>query len=73
MPTKRTPEPKASNIPKLAYSRKEAAAALGLSPVTIDRLRERKLLNPSLATRRPLYPIVEIERFLRDTAGKIPV
>jgi len=59
-------------VPKLAYTRKETAAALGLSAVTIDRLTERKLLNPSRATRRPLYPVTEIERFLTDTAGKVP-
>lgn len=71
--------PKASNntvgngaIPKLALTRKEAASALGVSAVTVDRLTERKLLNPSRATRRPLYSIPEIERFLRDTAGRIP-
>ena len=57
--------------PKLALSRQEAADALGISPVTIDRLTKRGLLKPSRATRRPLYPIWEIERFLRET-GKPP-
>lgn len=52
---------------KLALSRKEAAAALGVSPITVDRLAKGGLLSPSRATRRPLYPVWEIERFLRDT------
>jgi len=53
--------------PKLALSRREAANALGISTVTVDRLTKRKLLKPSRATRRPLYSIAEIERFLRET------
>jgi Helix-turn-helix domain len=57
---------------KLALTRKEAAAALGVSPITIDRLTKRKLLNPSRATRRPLYSVAEIERFLRETTAEIP-
>lgn len=62
-----------ASVPKLALTRKEAATALGVSAVTIDRLAERGLLNPSRATRRPLYSVKEIERFLTDTAGRIPV
>jgi DNA-binding transcriptional MerR regulator len=53
---------------KLALSRTEAAEALGISPITIDRLTKRGLLNPSRATRRPLYSIAEIQRFLRETS-----
>jgi DNA-binding transcriptional MerR regulator len=59
------------NKAKLALTRTEAAEAVGVSPITIDRLTKRGLLNPSRATRRPLYPIWEIERFLRDTTGRI--
>lgn len=55
-------------VPKLALTRVEAAEALGITPVTIDRLAKRGLLRPSRATRRPLYSIEEIERFLRDTS-----
>ena len=58
-------------VPKLALTRVEAAEALGLTPVTIDRLAKRGLLRPSRATRRPLYSIEEIERFLRDTSQSI--
>jgi predicted urease superfamily metal-dependent hydrolase len=61
---------KNSNVPKLALTREEAAQAIGVHPITISRLTERGLLRPSRATRRPLYPITEIERFLRDTACK---
>lgn len=52
----------------LALSREEAARALGVSAFTVDRLAKRGLLHPSRATRRPLYPVWEIERFLRDTS-----
>jgi DNA-binding transcriptional MerR regulator len=57
-----------NTVPKLALTREEAAQALGIHPITISRLTERGLLRPSRATRRPLYPVTEIERFLRDTA-----
>jgi hypothetical protein len=53
--------------PKLALTRLEAAAALGVSAPTIDRLAQRGLLRPSRATRRPLYAVKEIERFLKAT------
>ena len=55
--------------PKLALTRHESAKALGLSVETIDRLVKRKLLHPSRATRRPLYSVQEIERFLRETTA----
>ena len=55
------------HAPKLALTREEAADALGISVVTVDRLTKRHLLRPSRATRRPLYSIAEIERFLKDT------
>jgi len=57
-------------VVRLALSRKEAAAALGVSLPTLDRLVQRGLLRPSRALRRPLFPVPEIERFLRETAGQ---
>ena len=57
--------------PKLALTRDEAAQAIGQSTVTIDRLTKRGLLRPSRATRRPIYPVWEIERFLRETSEVI--
>lgn len=59
--------------PKLALTRVEAAKALGVSPVTIDRLTLRGLLRPSRATRRPLYSVKEIERFLSETTVALDV
>jgi DNA-directed RNA polymerase specialized sigma24 family protein len=56
------------DAPKLALTRIEAADALNISPATIDRLVKRGLLRPSRALRTPLFPIAEIERFLRETA-----
>lgn len=55
--------------PKLALSREEAAQALGIIEPTLDRLAARGLLRPSRATRRPLYAVAELERFLRDTSA----
>ena len=59
------------NISRLSFSRTEAAQILGVSPITIDRLTKRGLLNPSRATRRPLYPIWELERFLNETSERV--
>lgn len=69
----KTPEHTRSHAPKLALTREEAGEALGISAITVDRLAKRGLLHPSRATRRPLYPVWEIERFLRETAGRIPL
>jgi MerR HTH family regulatory protein len=52
-----------NTVPKLALTRGEAAQALGLSVVTIDRLTQRGLLKPSRHTRRPLYSLAELTRF----------
>lgn len=64
-----TPDNTKSHLPKLALTREEAGETLGISAVTVDRLAKRGLLRPSRATRRPLYSITEIERFLRETTG----
>jgi len=66
-----TPEHTKQHAPKLALTREEAAEALGVSAITVDRLAKRGLLRPSRATRRPLYPLFEIERFLRETSKEI--
>ena len=58
---------------KLALTRHEAAEAIGQSAVTLDRLTKRGLLHPSRATRRPVYPVWEIERFLRETSQSLSV
>jgi len=69
MKNKAIPE---NNIgPKLALSRTEAAQALGVSPITIDRLALRGLLRPCRATRRPLYAVEELRRFLAETTGSV--
>jgi hypothetical protein len=60
------------STPKLAFSRQEAAEAIGVSPVTIDRLTARGLLKPSRATRRPLYRVDELVRFLNETTVDLP-
>jgi len=68
-----TPSPGTKPLPKdkLALSRKEAAEALGISTVSVDRLVKRGLLRPSMALRRPLFPVWEIERFLRETSQQL--
>jgi excisionase family DNA binding protein len=74
MPTKTIPTTESTAIPqpRLALTREEAASVLGVSASTIDRLTERGLLKPSRATRRPLYPVWDIERFLKESQGKSP-
>lgn len=57
-------------IPRLALTRTETAAALGVKPTTIWRLTTRGLLRPNRATRIPLYPVSEIERFLNGGSSK---
>jgi hypothetical protein len=66
-----TPKPgpyRMSNTPKIALTRNEAAKALGLSGATLDRLTKQGLLVPNRATRRPLYPLWELDRFLLETS-----
>jgi len=60
-----------SLLHKIAYSRREAAAVLGISLPTLDRLAERGLIRPSRACRRPIYSHKELERFLADTSAAI--
>ena len=66
-----TPEFSSIIPPKLALTRDETAKAIGQSAVTVDRLTKRGLLRPSRATRRPIYPMWEIERFLRETSAHL--
>jgi len=66
-----TPAPTANSRTRLSYGRVEAAEILGVDPATVDRLAKRGLLRPSRATRRPLYPMWELERFLRETSQPI--
>ena len=50
-----------------ALKLKPAAQYLGgLSIPTMHRLIQRGLLKPNRATRHLLFPITELERFLRD-------
>ena len=55
---------------RLALTRQETAKALGVNPITVDRLVARGLLRPCRALRRPLFPIPEIERFLKETRAE---
>jgi hypothetical protein len=54
-------------VPKLGYTRREAAMVLGISVESLDRLVGRGLLRPSRALRRPLFTLSELERFLNAT------
>ena len=51
---------------RLQIGRSEAARRLGCSPWTLDRLAQRGLIHPNVATRRPMYSIKELERFIRE-------
>lgn len=52
---------------KLALNRIDAAAAISVSPATLDRLTQRGLLRPCRATYRPTFWVKELERFLKET------
>ena len=54
--------------PKLGLNRLEAAAAIGVSPATLDRLTSRGLIHPCRVTYRPIYWVGELERFLQDNS-----
>ena len=51
----------------LALSRDEGACAVGVCAYTVDRLTKRGRLRPSRVTGRPMYPIWEVGRFLRES------
>jgi excisionase family DNA binding protein len=51
-------------LPRLALSIKETAAALGISTISVRRLINRGLLRPNRALRHLRIPAGEIERFL---------
>ena len=52
---------------RLAYSKAETASILGVSKISIERLEKRGLIKSSKAFRHKLYPVSEIERFLKST------
>ena len=60
-----------SAIEKKGFKRAEAATYLGVTAVTIDRLRKRGLLHPSRALRHPIYSRDDLDRFLRETSEPI--
>jgi hypothetical protein len=60
----------ATSVPlntKLAYTRQELAALLGVSTKSLRRLELRGLLKPSKAFRKKLYPAKAVHAFLEDT------
>lgn len=58
-----------ATVPKLAYTMRETAQALGLSYPTIQRLVARGMIRASTALRHKVIPITEIERFLKATVN----
>lgn len=48
---------------KILYSRKEAAAALGVCTLTVDKLVQRGELKPRRVGDRVLFTITELQRF----------
>ena len=55
------------SLPRLAYTTKETAEILGMSPGTIYKLIICGLLKSSCATRNKIISRTEIERFLKET------
>jgi hypothetical protein len=56
----------ASATPRGALKTVAAAEYLALTPLTVRKLMKRGLLRPNRATRHLLFPVAELERFLRD-------
>jgi predicted site-specific integrase-resolvase len=56
-----------STVPKLAFTMREAATALGISYISLHRLLKRGLIKSSSALRTKIIPHTEIERFLAET------
>lgn len=61
------PQRSAPPAARLAFTLKETAMMLGVSPISLYRLVERGLIRPSVALRRKIFSKAEIERFLRET------
>lgn len=55
-------------VERLAYSAKDAAAALGISASTLQRLIESGEIHAVRVTRRVLVPVAELTRFLAGGA-----
>lgn len=51
---------------RLALTTTEACTALGISSVSLWRLRKRGLIHPVAVLRTLLYPVKELERFLNS-------
>jgi len=57
---------------RIALNRTETSRACGWkNGITTDRARARGLIRPSVATRKPAYPLTEIARFLAETTGSV--
>jgi hypothetical protein len=54
--------------PKATMNRNEAAAYLGESVWTLDKLRKRGLVKACGGTRHPKYTKTELDRYLRDNS-----
>ena len=52
--------------PKLAFSMREAALAIGVSSITMHRLVKRGLIKSSDALRTKIISRQELERFLNE-------
>ena len=56
---------------RLQVNRAEAARRLSCGVSTIHMLTKRGLLHPNRATGHPMYPIKELERFVREYSRAI--
>jgi len=54
---------------KLLYSRREAAAALGVSTVTLWRMVQRGELTPRHIGDRPMFSRSELTKFAETVSG----
>ena len=52
---------------RLALRRPQAAKALGVSERTLDKFVKDGRIRVARPTSHPVYPVTELERFLRET------
>lgn len=55
---------------RIAYTREAAAALVGISPDTLDRERRAGRICPKYVGTKPIYPVVELRRWLEALPSK---
>ena len=65
-PRAQVAEPKGVAVTPLVYRRRPAAQSIGISASMLDLLVKRGEIRPAYCGRVPLFPLEELQRFLRE-------